>query len=68
MNEKFEIKIEDNFPNRMERQIIIETDNVTIKSDVMKSDSNECKKLALTLILTGYQLLNNHKLEDAEHD
>ena len=62
MKDNFEILVEDNFPDRINRQLIIKTGNVKIESDIISSESKECKKLAVTLISAGYQLLNNHEL------
>ena len=56
------LTVEDEFCDRIERQLTIESEEVTLKTLVLKSGTCECTRLALNLIQCGYSLLSNHEL------
>ena len=56
------INVKDNFCERLNREVVIECDDVKIESGEISSESKEAKLLALNLISAGMSLLNNHEL------
>lgn len=57
-----EIKVEDDFCERINRELVIKSGDVEIRSGEFRSDSKEATLLALDLISAGTRLLNNHEL------
>jgi len=57
-----EIKVEDNFCERINWELVIKKGDIEIRSGEFRSDSKEATLLALDLIRAGMGLLNNHEL------
>jgi len=59
---EIEIEMEDNFCERINRELVIKSGDIEIRSGEFNSDSKEATLLALDLIRAGTQILDNHEL------
>jgi len=60
--EKIQIKVEDNFCERSNRQLIIETKNAKIETEEFDSKSDRARELAIQLQKAAIKLLWHHDL------
>ncbi len=56
------INVEDNFCERLNREVVIECGDKEIRSGEISSESKEARLLALDLIKAAMSLLDNHEL------
>lgn len=59
-----EIIVENQFPSRFDRQLVIKKDGVEIKFDVMDARSPEAHTLALDLMFAAGVILHHHELKN----